>query len=283
MNKKRIFVLILLISIFIININAIENIYKFGLIVIPASTDILIPDYLKLNFLLPKLKWLTKLNLSDAQLEKIKQINKNSINLLNDMINLDFLFLIEYYSENNDIIIHIYSLFHKIYCGNSVLRFENSDIILNFLNLSYNLMNKLSLNYEKNEFQEIVDITLKRFVYESKGKILYMVPSKVIFESLYFLLYLNYSNDNNFKIYLEKTKLNKEFSKDEKITTIKLFNLIEKIIKTIINYNLMDETVINGITYKIIKDNYIKNAITILLKTKLSKTEYEILSFFLLN
>ncbi|MFN3411755.1 MAG: hypothetical protein ACK4YF_06330 [Exilispira sp.] len=282
MIKKKLFV-IFLISLLIININAVENIYKFGLIVIPASTDILIPDYLKPNFLLSKLKWLTKLNLSDAQLEKIKQINKNSINLLNDMINLDFLFLLEYYSENNDIIIHIYSLFHKIYCGNSVLRLENSDITLSFLNLIYNLMNKLSLNYEKNEFQNIVDITLKRFTYESNGKILYMIPSKVIFESLYFLLYLNYSNDSNFKIYLEKTRLNKEFSKEEKITTIKLFNLIEKIIKTIINYNLMDEIVINGITYKIIKDNHIKNAITILLKTKLSKTEYEVLSFFLLN
>lgn len=284
-KQKVVFIIYLLfLFLFLFSFSFKDYQYSFGIIVLGYDSSITIPPYLKNDFLLSKLKWLSKIELNDTQIEKIRQINKNSIISLYDFINTDFLFIIELFTDSTDLRIHIYSFFHDLYCTNIMAKLDNQSITLNFLNLLHNLILKIANNYEKRRFKDINEIIFRTYIDENKNS-LYIIPSNILYEFLLISLYTKYST-NQFILNYYQNIINYNIENKYKYTTdfsSIIYNLSEKISKTILNHNYFESIGISEIDCKIITEKNIKNSIADLLKTKLSSNEYKILSLLLFN
>jgi len=282
-NKKLIIFFILLLN-FILSFSYTNLSYTFSILVISKDANVAIPSYLKEDYLISKLKWPKKLVLLESQIEKIRQINKDSIEPLKDIITTDFFILIEQYSESSFVRIHIYSFLHNIYCGNFLINLDDTKIALNSLNLIHNLILKLSFSYEKKDFSTIIYTIFKKYNDEN-GKDIFILPEKASEEFLALSLFLSFSSDSKIiKYYQElyQTKDLGEINNNLPINLI-LFNLSEKLTKTLLIKNYYEKIVISNIDFYLIDESYIKKAITDLLKMKQTALEYELLSLILLD
>ncbi len=284
MKKQKVVFIIFILFFFLISFSFKEYQYSFGIIALGYDSSITIPVYLKNDFLLSRLKWLSKIELNDTQIEKIRQINKNSIISLSDFINTDFLFIIELFNDTTDLRIHICSFFHNLYCTNIMVKLDNQNITLNFLNLLHNLILKIANSYEKRKFKDINEIIFTTYVDDNKNS-LYIIPSNIVYEFLLISLYTKYSTNQFISNYYQNIIDHNIENKYKYITDFSsiIYNLSEKITKTNINHNYYENIRISEIDCKIITEKNIKNAIADLLKTKLSNIEYKILSLLLFN
>lgn len=289
-NIKLVVILILILSVFLLsfsNISFFNLPYSFGIISISTDADIILPSYLRDDFLVSKLKWANKLKLNDLQIEQIRKINKNSIKPFEEIINVDFLFLLEVYSENFDVRIHIYSFLHQIYCGNYLVKLDNSSISLKILDLLHSIISKISFNNDKDNFIKLMNIYSMKYLDQNRKEI-FILDNQTLLDSLVLKVFLKYSNDENIVNYYSDIIIQYEFIKDEKLyfSTI-LFNISEEISKNIVSKKCYENIVINNLPLILIRDDHIKSAITYLLETKVDSNlkiiKSAILSYILLN
>lgn len=278
-EKKIVIIFLLTILILLIPLFLSSSIYNytFSIFVVSNNSNIMVPSYLMEDYLISKLKWPKKLVLTESQIEKIKQINRDSIEPLKNMINTDFLILIELFSDTNFCRIHIYSFLHNLYCGNIMVFLNEPQITISILNLYYNLFSKLSYNYNKDDFKKVIDLISKKYFDENKKEIL-IVSDKAAEESLIILLFIRFYS----QIISSKNLLDQSSLEEGKGNDLILFNLTEKITKIILNKKYYDKINIADNIFFLIKESNFKTAITELLKSKLNSTQYYLLSMILL-
>ncbi len=281
MKKIKLIIFLIILLLFLASLSIV---YSFGILVFPLNSSGVLPQYLIDENLIGKLKWATKINLLDEQMEKIKSVNKNSIKSIEDFINVDFLFLVEVYSDEIYSRLHIYSFYHHLYCGNIYLKLDNPDITYNIFNLLHQLISKLAINNDKISFEKIIKVYFTSFQDENGDKI-NIVPQISFSESLLLSLFLKYSSNElllgYYKSIVEKEKDIKPNQEDQ--FTLILYSLCNYLTNNIIENSYFDNIKIDQIDYNLVTEKYIKNAIANLLKKRLKKIEYEILSFILLN
>lgn len=282
-NKKLVIIFILLLN-FILFISFSNLNYTFSILIISKEPNINIPSYLKEDYLTAKLKWLKKLVLVEPQIEKIKRVNKDSFEPLKDIITTDFFILIELYSENIVARIHFYSIIHNIYCGNFLINLNDPQIVLNTLNLIHNSTIKLSESYEKKDFNNVINVIFTNYT-DEKGKDIFIIPDKAPDLFLTLSLFLNFSSNPKIAKYYQDLSQSKDLAETQESISINLilFKIAEKLTKILLIKNYYEKIVISSIGFYLIKESYVKNAISELLKMKLTSLEYNLLSFILLN
>ena len=284
MKNRYIYIIISCIILFCILLSISSFYFTFGVMVLPLNSSVILPEYLKEQVLLTQLKWVSKINLPEVQVEKIKQINKSSIKLFEEFFNFDFLILLEIYSENSDCRIHLYSFYHDIYCGNLLLRLDNLEISTKILNLIHIITLKTAHNKDKNNFQKIMQIYFSEYKDENYEDI-FIVPEFQFNDYLLLDLFSKYSSEENILNYYIKVKnsITELKNQNENQFSSIIYNVCTDICKSIVNNKFYDKILIDEINFNIIKKSHIKMAIANLLKSKYKNIYYEILSFLLLQ